>query len=65
MIITMPNIAIAVVAYNRLDSVERLLNTLLSANYSQTVPLIISIDKSNTDSVEKISTLDYFSDFQR
>lgn len=51
----MPSIAIAIVAYNRTESVERLLNSLLSANYSQPVPLIISIDKSNTDSVEKMA----------
>ena len=51
----MLNIAIVVVAYNRADSVRRLLNSLLEAYYSQSAPLIISIDKSNTDAVEKLA----------
>lgn len=50
----MPNIAIVVVAYNRVDSVNKLLNSLLNAYYSQPVTLIISIDKSETDAVERI-----------
>lgn len=49
------NIAIVIVAYNRTDSVRRLLDSLLLANYSQTAPLIISIDKSKTDSVERLA----------
>lgn len=51
----MPNVAIAIVAYNRTESVQRLLESLLKAHYSQTAPLIISIDKSNTDAVEKLA----------
>ena len=51
----MPNIAIAIVAYNRTESVRRLLESLLEAHYSQEVPLIISIDKSNTDAVEQLA----------
>lgn len=47
------NIAIAIVAYNRIDSVSRLLESLSKAYYSQEVTLIISIDKSKTDAVEK------------
>lgn len=44
-------IAIVVVAYNRSDSVRRLLGSLLKANYSQSATLIISVDKSDTDEV--------------
>jgi len=46
------NIAIIVVAYNRLDSVKRLIQSLLNAEYTDNVDLIISIDKSDTDIVE-------------
>lgn len=47
-------IAIVVIAYNRLDSLRRLLSSLDSAYYDQdTVPLIISIDKSDTNSIEE------------
>jgi glycosyltransferase involved in cell wall biosynthesis len=48
-------IAIVVVAYNRSDSVSRLLSSLLKANYSQSATLIISVDKSNTDVVERLA----------
>ena len=49
-----PNIAIVVVGYNRVDSLARLLDTLDKAYYPQVaVPLIISIDKSDTDAVER------------
>lgn len=51
----MLNIAIAVVAYNRTDSVQKLLCSLLKAYYSQPAPLIISIDKSNTNDVEHLA----------
>lgn len=50
-------IAIIAVAYNRVDSLSRLLVSLDSAYYDEkeNVPLIISIDKSNTDIVEKFA----------
>ena len=48
-------IAIVVVAYNRTDSVSRLLSSLNNAHYSVPAPLIISIDKSKTDDVEKLA----------
>lgn len=51
----MMNIAIVVVAYNRVDSVKALLNSLNQAYYDQDVPLIISVDKSDTDAVEKFA----------
>ena len=48
------DIAIVVVGYNRVDSIARLLHTLSTAYYPHNnVPLIISIDKSETDIVEK------------
>lgn len=49
----MNKIAIVAVTYNRIDSLQRLLNTLEKADYADESPtLIISIDKSNTDVVE-------------
>lgn len=48
-------IAICVIAYNRIDSIKRLLNSLSKAYYQEDVTLIISIDKSNSDIVGKIS----------
>lgn len=52
----MNKIAIVVVTYNRIDSVKRLLKSLEHAYYSDEAPtLIISIDKSNTDIVEKFA----------
>lgn len=52
----MSNIAIVTVAYNRSDSLARLLNSLERAYYGQESPtLIISIDKSNTDVVERFA----------
>lgn len=54
--IFMAKIAITVVAYNRVDSLARLLNSLANASYgADEVPLIISIDKSDTDEVEKFA----------
>ncbi len=49
------NIAIVAVAYNRVDSLSRLLNSLENAYYpnNEKVTLIISVDKSNTKVVEK------------
>lgn len=46
-------IAIVVVAYNRLESLQRLLRSVEDAYYDEdTVNLIISIDKSDSDKVE-------------
>ena len=53
-------IAIIVVAYNRVKSIERLLTSLEQANYeNNNVTLIISIDKSDTSSVS-----DYANNFE-
>ena len=47
------NVALVVIAYNRLKAVERLLGSLSAADYGHDkVDLIISVDKSKTDSVE-------------
>jgi len=47
-------IAIVAVAYNRVDSLTRLLNSLDKAYYNDSTPtLIISVDKSKTDVVER------------
>lgn len=48
-------IAIVVIAYNRKESVQKLLCSLLKAHYPQPVTLIISIDKSDTDAVELLA----------
>lgn len=49
-------IAIVAVAYNRVHSLSRLLLSLEKAHYSSdSVPLIISVDKSNTDEVERFA----------
>lgn len=48
-----PSIAICIVAYNRIDSIQRLLESLSCAQYLQEATLIISVDKSKTDIVEK------------
>lgn len=47
-------IAIVAVAYNRVNSLARLLSSISDANYktSENIHLIISIDKSDTDEVE-------------
>lgn len=50
------NIAIIAVAYNRVDSLSRLLSSLDKANYEDNnVTLIISVDKSKTDVVERFA----------
>lgn len=50
------NIAIIAVAYNRVDSLSRLLSSLDKANYEDnSVTLIISVDKSKTDVVERFA----------
>lgn len=52
----MEKIAIIAVAYNRIDTLQRLLSSLESANYGNDSPtLIISIDKSQTESVEQFA----------
>ena len=43
----MSNIAIVVIAYNRLNSLKRLIHSLLQASYNDKVDLIISIDRSD------------------
>lgn len=48
-------IAIVAVAYNRCDSLQRLLISLEKAYYDKPVTLIISVDKSNTDTVERFA----------
>lgn len=49
------DIAICCIGYNRVNSLARLLDSLLKADYpsGKGVTLYISVDKSNTDSVEK------------
>ncbi len=49
-------IAIITVAYNRVNSLLRLLNSLNNSYYEEdNVTLIISVDKSKTDEVEKLA----------
>lgn len=47
------DLAICVIGFNRIFSLKRLLGSLNNAFYDTNVPLIISIDKSDTDVVEK------------
>lgn len=47
------DIAIVAVAYNRVDSLGRLLGSLEHAYYNEEITLIISVDKSNNDVVER------------
>ena len=50
----MKKLAILAIGYNRVDSISRLLESLNVANYGgDQVPLIISIDNSGSDDVEK------------
>lgn len=49
----MSNIAVVVIGYNRINSVKRLITSLQAAWYEDSVDLIISIDYSGTDVVEK------------
>ena len=52
----MERIAITVIAYNRTESLKRLLCTLSHACYDgDTIPLYISVDKSDTDAVERFA----------
>lgn len=46
------NIAICVIAYNRISSLKRVLYSLEQAYYNENTPLIISVDKSDTTIVE-------------
>ena len=48
-------IAIAIVAYNRKNSLNRLLTSLEQAAYPEETTLIISIDKSQTNAVEQMA----------
>lgn len=50
-------IAVIAVTYNRIDSLNRLLASLDRANYppDKDVTLIISVDKSNTDALERFA----------
>lgn len=48
-------ICIVAVAYNRTDSLSRLLHSLEQASYPEEVPLIISIDKSKTADVARMA----------
>jgi len=45
-------IGICIIAYNRIDSLKRVLSSIENAYYNEKVTLIISIDKSNTNIVE-------------
>ncbi len=47
--------AIIAVAYNRTNSLKRLLKSLECADYPEPATLIISIDKSRTDAVERFA----------
>lgn len=50
----MKKIAICIIAYNRLDSLKQLLTSIEKAEFKgENIPLIISIDKSDTSVVEE------------
>lgn len=49
------NIAICCIAYNRTDSLKNLLNSLSEAYYPHEVTLVVSIDYSGQDEVEKLA----------
>lgn len=52
----MEKIALVAIAYNRTQSLQRLLASLSSAHYDgESVPLYISVDKSGTDEVERFA----------
>ncbi len=50
------DIAICLIAYNRLNSIKRLLLSLDNAVYPCPVKLYISVDKSDVDAIHEIST---------
>lgn len=56
MLSVMKKIAVVVVAYNRSDSLERLLRSLSSATYDDNVCLVISIDKSDVKDVTEVAS---------
>lgn len=49
----MDKYGVVVIGYNRVESIKRLMNSLLNAQYNQKVELIISIDNSGTNTVEE------------
>ena len=49
------NIPICCITYNRINSLRRLLQSLEVADYSESVTLIISIDKSDSDEIERFA----------
>lgn len=49
----MNRFGVVVIGYNRVNSIKRLMTTLLHAIYPQNIDLIISIDNSGTDIVEE------------
>ncbi len=51
----MKNVPIVIVAFNRPDSLKRLLFSLKKAEYPQNVDLIISIDQGDNEDVIKIA----------
>ena len=53
----MEKIALVAIAYNRVNSLKRLLNSLQRAYYDEdvNVPLVISIDKSDTEDVLRLA----------
>lgn len=51
----MPDIALVVIAYNRPNSLRRLLSSLQSALYDRPVDLVISIDKGGPDEVCQVA----------
>lgn len=56
----MNKFGIVVIGYNRVESIKRLVNSLLHANYEQNVDLIISIDNSGSNIVEEYAkTIDW------
>ena len=52
------DIAICIIAYNRIDSLKRCLYALEQSVYNVSVKLYISVDKSDTDLVERFA-IDY------
>lgn len=48
-------IAICCITYNRKNSLERLLNSLNDVRYEKDIPLIISVDKSDSSEVEEFA----------
>ena len=46
------SLAICVICYNRIAPLKRVLKSLEAAHYDAPIPLIISIDKSETTAIE-------------